>query len=144
MVTEDHSGNGSTRTRLGADEEVMGELGLDAVNVSASALRYLRAKEARVERSAVQTLRADEAELESSMVMLAAGEEVELENSLAAVVIAREVEVEESKVFFLAAPLVKGNVRAVVDLRSMFAFGAGFAAMGFVLTNLGRAILNRR
>ena len=122
----------------------MGELGLDAVNVSMSAVRYLKANQANVERSAVQTLRAGEAELEHSMVLVAMGDEVEVEDSVAAIVVAREAEVEESKVFLLAAPVVKGNVRAVIDFRSMFAFGAGFAAMGFLLKTVGQLVFNRR
>jgi hypothetical protein len=144
MVNEELSGNGSARTQPAEPEEAMGELGLDAVNVSTSGVRYLKANRATVERSAVQTLHAGESEIENSMVLIAAGEEVELEDSVAGVVVAREAEVEESKVFFLAAPVVKGDVRAVVDLRSMFAFGAGFAAMGFLLNAAGQLLRNRR
>ena len=144
MVNEEPSGNGSRRGPATQDAEPTGELGLDAVNVSTSAVRYLKANNATVERSAVQTLRAEEAELENSMVMVAAAEEVELEDSVVGIVIAREAEVEESKVFFLAAPVVRGNVRAAIDLRSMFAFGAGFAAMGFILKSAGQHLFGRR
>lgn len=144
MVKEERFGNGSARTQPLQNDEAMGELGLDAVNVSMSGVRYLKANQATVERSAVQTLRAGESEIENSMVLFASGEEVELEDSVAGVIVAREAEVEDSKVFLLAAPVVKGNVRAVVDVRSMFAFGAGFAAMGFLLKAAGQLVFNRR
>lgn len=125
------------------DAEGMGELGLDSVNVTTSAVRQLKARRANVERSAVQDLRSVGAEIENSMVLLARGDEIEIEDSLAGVVIAREVEIKESTVLLLAAPVVKGNVRAIVDIRSMFAFGAGFAAMGFLLRALGRRVFGR-
>jgi hypothetical protein len=121
----------------------MGELGVDAVNVSQSAVRFLNAGHATVERSAIQTLRAEEAEVEHSMLLAASGPELEVEDSVVGVVVGREVEVEQSRVFLLAAPVVKGDVRALIDMRSMLAFGAGFAVMGYLLRGLSRLAFGR-
>ncbi|HWO72349.1 MAG TPA: hypothetical protein VNN21_02210 [Dehalococcoidia bacterium] len=110
------------------------------VNVERSAVRSLNATTANVGQSAVQRLTAEAVTAESSAFGMVNASTAELKQSGAAVVAGDYVKVEESRVFFLVAPRVSGNVNAVLTLPAAFAFGAGF----FLARRLLLAVAGRK
>jgi hypothetical protein len=96
------------------------------VNVGRSAVRSLHATTANVEQSAVQRLTAETLHAENSALGVVNGSTIEIKESVAGAVAGHYVRVEDANVFFLIAPRVSGNVRAVLTLQAAFAFGAGY------------------
>jgi len=104
------------------------------VNVERSAVRSLNATTANVGQSAVQRLTAEAVTADGSVMGMVNASTAELKQSAAGVVAGDYVKVEESRVLFLLAPRVSGNVNAVLTLPAAFAFGAGYFLARRLLT----------
>lgn len=101
-----------------------------------AAIGDVRAHEVEIEQSAVRSVHAEEFEAEQSAVLFARAGTAEIENSAVGILVAREVEAESLTAAFVLAPVVRGNVRTLFDLRTAFAMGAGY----FVARRTLRAI----
>jgi hypothetical protein len=86
-----------------------------------------------LERAAVRRLHARELNVEHSAIGAARAERTTLTRSSAALVVSRSVASDESRIGVLVAPVVRGDVHTLVDMRSALAIGVGMA--------LGRALL---
>jgi hypothetical protein len=100
----------------------------DRVDVSRSAVRSINAHSAALERSATQRMNAENVETERSAVASVRASTVTLQDSAAGMVLAQNAALDQANVFFLVSPVVRGNVRALVDLRAGFALGMGIVA----------------
>jgi hypothetical protein len=87
----------------------------------------------RLERAAVQRLRVNQATIDRSAVGFAKMERATLQQSTAGVVVARSLACDEVRTAVLVAPVVRGEVHALFDLRTAVAIGFGMA--------LGRGLL---
>lgn len=87
----------------------------------------------RLEKAAIRRFRATAASVERSNVVVARVDRATISQSNVAVVAARSLALDEVKSVVLAAPVVRGEVHTLVDMRSALALGFGFA--------LGRAVL---
>lgn len=98
----------------------------DRVEISRSSLGEVRGRDVEVEQSAVRSVHAERLEMEQSAVIVARATDAELQSSAIGVLAAREVQAEQLTALFVLAPVVRGNVRTLFDLRTAIAVGAGF------------------
>lgn len=96
----------------------------DVAILERAAIRRLHARDMNVERSAVGVVRSGRATLAASS---------------AGVVVARSVACDEARVGLLVAPVVRGEVHTLIDIRSAVAIGLGLA-LGRLLLAGGRAL----
>jgi hypothetical protein len=99
----------------------------DITYLERAAVRRLHARDITIERSAVGVLRAERATLAAST---------------AAVVMGTSIACDEVRVGILAAPVVRGDVHTLIDLRTAFALGLGMA-LGRALLSGGRGLAGR-
>lgn len=122
--TDAHAGDGDAPWRTTVSRARADEVRADEAAVAQSAVLRLEAGTASVDRSAVGTLRARRATVRGSAVAgLAAG----------------SAAIDGARVGVLAAPVVRGDVHAWIDMRAGFALGLGLALGGFAL-NLARRL----
>jgi hypothetical protein len=95
-----------------------------------------------LERAAVRRLHANDITVERSFISVARSERATLTSSAAGMVVARSVACDEVRVGILAAPVVRGEVHTLVDLRSAVAIGLGMA-LGRALLAGGRGLAGR-
>ncbi len=88
---------------------------------------------ARLERAAVSRFRAGQANIERSAIGFASIGQGTLRQSNAGVVVARSLAADEVRTAILIAPVVRGEVHTLIDLRTAVAIGFGMA--------LGRMLL---
>lgn len=97
---------------------------------------------ARLERAAVQRLRAANAHIERSNVGILNIGQGTLKGSNAGIVVAKSLAADEVRTAVLIAPVVRGEVHTLLDIRSAVAIGFGMALGKVVLSGLRR--LGRR
>lgn len=95
-----------------------------------------------VDRSAVRGLSAEQAHFERSAVGVASFEQGTLRQSTAGVVLSRSVACDEVRTVVLASPVVRGEVRTLIDLRTAVAIGFGMA-LGKAFLVAVRALVRR-
>lgn len=78
-----------------------------------------------IDRSAVRKLEADEIDVTKSFVGVARFETGTVRQSSAAVIAGRSVAVDEVRTGILFAPVVRGDVHTLLDMRSAVAIGVG-------------------
>jgi hypothetical protein len=110
----------------------------DQVEVSRSAVRSLNARNANLSKSANQRMHAESVVTRQTAVGTLRAGTVTLRESGAALVVAQNAACDESRVFLLAAPVVRGNVRALIDLRAGFGIGVGIVLGRLLLRSAGR------
>jgi hypothetical protein len=103
------------------------------MTVERSAVKSVEADQAQIEKSAVQRLRASQATIDHSGVGFASFDQGTLRQSNAGVVIGRSIACDEVRTTILAAPVVRGDVHTLLDLRSAVAIGFGMV--------LGKAVI---
>jgi hypothetical protein len=86
-----------------------------------------------LDKSAVRSVSADEMDISKSAVGVARFENGTIRQGNAGVVIGRSVAMDEVRTGILISPVVRGDVHALIDLRSAVAIGFGMV--------LGRAML---
>ncbi len=112
-----------------------GDVSADHVTIDRTAVGgTIRSAVADVDRTAVRRLHATEATFNNSAVGVASFTRGTIRQSKAGVVAARSVACDEVNTLILASPVVRGEVRTLIDLRSAIAIGVGIA--------LGRALLS--
>lgn len=111
-----------------AYRDVLSDVTADHVRLSQSAARAVTGNRVEVHQSAAQRLSGAEVTLDHSVVVAVRADHLVADHVNAIALLAREAQVQDSRTFLLAAPVVRGNVRAVVDFRAAFAFGFGAAA----------------
>lgn len=107
---------------------------IENATVDRSMLAGIEARTANVSRTIVRSLHAEDAELSEGAVLTVSGERITLRSSTIGVVAGRSVACDETRIGILAAPVVRGDVRTWLDLRTAVAIGVGMV--------LGRALLN--
>jgi hypothetical protein len=101
-------------------------LSAERVEVSRSLVGMASGSEIQMEQSAVQRVLARDVELEQSAAMTVRAEHVSLDESGAVAVFANRVDAQNTAAFIVVSPSLSGNVRSVIDVRTAFAFGAGY------------------
>jgi hypothetical protein len=96
-----------------------------------------------LERAAVRRLHANDITVERSAIVVSHAERATLTSSSAVVVLGRSVACDETRVGILAAPVIRGEVHTLIDLRSAVAIGLGMA-LGRALLVGGRELVARR
>ena len=96
------------------------------IEVRGSALGDVRAHEVEIEKSAVRSVVADEVEIEQAAVFAVRADKVRMERSASVLMAAREIEAQDVRTVLLLTPRLRGNVNALMDLRTAVAIGAGF------------------
>lgn len=124
------------RTQL--DGARVHSINAEQVEVSRSAIRSLNAGTASMSQSANQRLHAESVVTRQTAVGSLRAGTVTLRESGAGVVLAQNAALDEARVVFLAAPVVRGNVRAVIDMRAGLMIGLGIVAGRLVLKAAGR------
>jgi hypothetical protein len=133
-------GNGSSTSNVLRDR--LESVAATNVNVERSAIRSLEAEQARLDRAAVSRLHATQATMERSSVAMATFEQGTIRQSNAGAVVARSVACDEVRTLVLAAPIVRGEVHTLLDLRSAVAIGFGMV-LGRALLGGARALVRR-
>lgn len=110
------------------------------LNIGRSAVRELHATTAAIEQSAVQRLTSETVQATGSAFGVTNASTIDLKESAVGVAVGDYIRVEDSRVVFLVAPRVSGNVNAVLTLPAAFAFGAGF----YVARRLYLALFGRK
>jgi hypothetical protein len=103
------------------------------VDASQAAVGSVESEVARLERAAVRRLRATRAHVERSAIGVLNIGQGTLQKSNAGVVVAKSLAADEVRVGILVAPVVRGEVHTLFDMRSAVAVGVGIA--------LGRSLL---
>ncbi len=96
----------------------------------------------RLERAAVRRLHGHDAHVERSLIGAASAERMTLKRGTTVFVAGQSVAMDEARVGILVAPVVRGDVRTLVDMRSAFAMGLGIV-LGRLLLSWGRALSRR-
>jgi hypothetical protein len=136
-MSKNGEGNGHWgRTQL--DGTRVDSINAEQVEVSRSAVRSLNARNASLSQTANQRMHAESVVTRQSAVASLKAGTVTLRESAAGVVLAQNAALDEARVVFLAAPVVRGNVRALIDLRAGFMLGLGIVAGRLVLKAVGR------
>lgn len=107
---------------------------VENATVDRSVLAGIESRTANLSRTIVRSLRAEDAELNEGIVMSVSGDRITLRNSSAGIVAGRSVALDGTRVGILASPVVRGDVRTWLDLRTAVAIGVGMM--------LGRALLS--
>lgn len=95
-----------------------------------------------LDRSALRSVAADEMEISKSAVGLARFEHGTLRQGSAGVVVGRSVAMDEVRTGVLIAPVVRGDVHTLLDMRSAVAIGVGMV-LGKALLAGVRALVRR-
>jgi len=95
---------------------------------------------ASIERAAVQRLRAGQASIDRSLVAVASAQHATVRQSAAGVVVAQSLAADQVHAAVVIAPVVRGEIHALIDLRSAVAIGFGMALGRAVLSLLGRIV----
>lgn len=115
------------------DREAVTSVTGEQVHVDRSLVRRLETRQADVSRSAVVRLDSAQARTEGSAIMYASVNQATLRDSSAGVLAGRSVACDQVRVGILAAPVIRGEVHALFDMRAFVALGVGIA--------LGRAMI---
>jgi hypothetical protein len=106
------------------------------MSVGRSAVRSISATTASLERSVVQHLTSDAVTADRTAIGMVHSSTAELKESAAVVVASDYVRVEDSRVVFLVAPRVSGNMKVFLTLPSAVAVGAGFFLARWLVSSL--------
>lgn len=134
MSADEVQSNGSRMLLRAQLDRAAGE----SVEVSQSAIGSVNGATVTVQQSGLRQVTAEEAILTQTAAGIVRGERVALRESAAVVAAGREVSVENSRVVFLLAPSVRGQVHAAFTLPAAFALGFGFVSARALLRLLGR------
>jgi hypothetical protein len=115
---------------------------VENATVDRSMLAGLDARTANLSRTIVRSLHAEDAELNEGAVLSASGERITLRNSTVGMVAGRSVACDETRIGILMSPVVRGDVRTWLDLRTAVAIGVGMV-MGRALLNGAGALLRK-
>jgi hypothetical protein len=132
-----HANGPSASARARVDEAEA-----DHVTIAQSAVRSVDGEQVQLSRSAVRNLHATQLTAERSFIGVARVDQGTLRQSQAGVVAARSVACDQVRTFILASPVVRGEVRTLIDLRSAVAIGVGMA-LGRALLAGGRALARK-
>lgn len=124
--------NGSSTSYVSGQK--LNDLTATDVNIDRSAVRSIDADTVRLERAAVQRIHANQATIEGSTVGYAHIDQATIRQSVTGAVVARSVACDEVHTGILVAPVVRGDVHTLLDIRSAIAVGVGIV--------LGRTILS--
>ncbi|MFN0147112.1 MAG: hypothetical protein ACKVT1_11415 [Dehalococcoidia bacterium] len=133
-------GNGSGHSRVSGGR--VDRLTATHVEATHAAVGSIESDTARLERAAVQRLRAANAHIERSNVGILNIGQGTLKGSNAGIVVAKSLAADEVRTAVLIAPVVRGEVHTLLDMRSAVAIGFGMALGKVVLSGLRR--LGRR
>jgi hypothetical protein len=106
---------------------------VENATVDRSVLAGIESRTANLSRTIVRSLHAEDAELNQGVVMSVSGDRITLRDSSVGVVAGRSVACDGARIGILASPVVRGDVRTWLDLRTAVAIGVGMM--------LGRALL---
>jgi hypothetical protein len=120
----------------------LGDVNATSANVDRASVRSVEADQATLERAAVRRLHAQQATVEKSAIAFARIEHATLRESNTAILIGRSVAADQSRTGILIAPIVRGEVHTLVDMRSAVAIGLGIV-LGRVLLGGVRALGRR-
>ena len=112
------------------------------VQANNAAMGSVESDVARLERAAVSRFRAGHANVEHSAIGVATIGQGTLRQSNAGVVIARSLAADEVRTAVLIAPVVRGEVHTLIDLRTAVAIGFGMA-LGRMLFGAVRGVGRR-
>ncbi len=118
--------------QIGAAGDPPREVQAQYVQLGQSAVGTIDGQQVELSRSAARRVEASQFSAERSAVASASFQQGTLSQSAVGVLVAREVQCEDVRTVFLAAPVVRGNVRTLIDVRSALAIGFGMA-LGKVL-----------
>lgn len=122
-------------SRNGTDgSEAVEWFSVENATVDRSVLAGIESRTANLSRTIVRSLHAEDAELNQGIVMSVRGDRITLRDSSVAVVAGRSVACDGTRIGILASPVVRGDVRTWLDLRTAVAIGVGMM--------LGRALLS--
>lgn len=115
---------------------------IDAAHVSVGKdpVRVVDADQATLEHAAVRRLRAGHATIAGSNLGVANFERGSISQSNVGVIAGKSIAVDEVRTIVLAAPVVRGEVHTLVDLRTAVALGFGMALGKAVISMLGRVV----
>jgi hypothetical protein len=116
----------------------MHRLRANRIDASQAAVGSVESEVARLERAAVRRLHATRAHVERSAVGVLSIGQGTLQKSTAGVVMAKSLAADEVRVGVLIAPVVRGEVHTLFDMRSAVAVGVGIALGRSVLRLLSR------
>lgn len=95
-----------------------------------------------LDRSAIRRVAADQVDAEKSAIGVASFERGTIRQSSAGVIIGKSVAVDQVKTGVLIAPVVRGDVHTLLDMRSAVAIGFGMV-LGKVLLGVIRGAVRR-
>lgn len=115
---------------------------IDAAHVSVGRdpISVVDANEATLEHAAVRRLRAGHASIGTSNVGIASFDRGSVSQSNVGVIAGRSIAVDEVRTIVLAAPVVRGEVHTLVDLRTAVALGFGMALGKAVISVIGKVV----
>ena len=96
------------------------------IELHGSAAGDVHAHKVEIERSAVRSVSAEQVEIERGAAFAVRADRVKMDRSAAVLVASREVEAQDVRAVVLLTPRLRGNVTALIDLRTAVAIGAGF------------------
>ena len=94
---------------------------------------------ASIERAAVQRLRSGQANIDRSLVAVSSAQRTTIRQSAAGIVVAQSLAADQVRAAVVIAPVVRGEIHALIDLRSAVAIGFGMALGRAFLKLVGRA-----
>ena len=115
-------------------------LSAEKVEVSHSLVGMASGSEVELEQSAVQRVLGQQVELEQSAAVSVRGEQITIDESGVLAVVGNRVDAQNTAAFLVLTPSLHGSVRSVLDMRTAFAFGAGFFTARYVLNTLRRLV----
>jgi hypothetical protein len=133
--------NGSATTYYAGGR--LNDVNATSATVDRASVRSVEADQATLEKAAVRRLHAQQATVERSAIAFARIEQATLRESSAGILIGRDVAADQSRTGILIAPVVRGEVHTLVDMRSAVAIGVGIVLGRVVLAGvraLGRRV----
>lgn len=118
----------------------VGRVSGDSVQVVQSAVNRINGATVSVQQSAVREASAERATLSQVGAVRVRADRLEMQESAALIAAGGEVTVEGSRVLFLLAPSVRGNVVATFTLPAAFALGFGYVMGRLAARALGRLL----
>ncbi|MFQ5382272.1 MAG: hypothetical protein ACE5EF_11745 [Dehalococcoidia bacterium] len=112
-------------SRPGDDRAEFDPDGPADIRVETGAFREFDVDVARLEKAAVQRLHAREVHFSRSAVALAIADTATIRESNAAVLASRSVAADQVRTAILVAPVVRGEVHSLIDLRTAVGIGLG-------------------
>lgn len=96
------------------------------IDLHGSAAGDVYAHGVEIVQSAVRSVFAERVEIEQGAVFSVRADRVKMDRSASVLVAAHEVEAQDVRAILLLTPRLRGNVEALIDLRTAVAIGAGF------------------